>query len=996
MKSRLALLLRTILVAVIVLGALPAVPTAMAAPSEEWVTKWDRWVGTEVSGPASVAVADDGSYYVAGNTLAKYSANGDLLWRLNPGSYWEGTSPASVACDENAAYLTLAGGWLFKFNAANGGYVWDKVIPDWAPTYSTASPKVEVYEGVAYVTLDVSGSVAKMDGATGDHLGTVRLGDIDPSSEFQGIEVDDNGVYVSYDEDGPNYVDHFDHAGVLQWSKSLSGSADPALFEGTLYVAYQNFGSTPQIRALNVSNGAEVDDFALPDGYADYFARSLACDGDGALYAALPDLDIVMKLAPGPVTQTIDNSIIQMRVEPTGRPAAFVWNGSSWVRQYYNDRAWGTILWLDGESYTNGYRGSTTFTPVSNQVVLLDGGQSIVTIYDAGDTGVRVTQTFTIMDGDRYVTKDWMIEHLGGDIISNARMYHGGDTYFGGEDSASSYYDPSKSMIYVRNNQFTNWGIMGFFANPATPADHYFGGNYSAGNYYAENGSSLPDTADEAFVDAGYYLQWNKFGWLWSGDPVWHIQAYEVWTPGGALQVLAPGSQNVLPGSTVDLPFTLHNIGSVPQDVTLSVVCDDPAWTTAIVGDTTPDVGGLERIPVTVRVTVPEDATTFANVTLSADGPETSGSGSARLNIADLDFTIEPTSAELRTMPGEWAEQEITITNNGDSPMKLGVVSFTDTTHFGNGEGNGNYLEIGPGDSESFSVYFGADELGTYPCTLSLPITSPALVTATVSLTGICAYPDPDISFDPDAVDFSTITDQWVWKDVAITNDSEYPVKLGTLSTAEPFTIGEHELSGATLASGESTTVAVGFYTDVPGDFSDELTVSLVGPVEAEFRVPLTGSARIPVAKPVPVSGADRYETAIAASQEAFPEGAPAVVIATGVQFPDALGGSALAGVLDSPILLTKPNMLIEPVKAEIDRLGAERVYVLGGEQALTTSVFNALSQMLGADNITRIGGADRYETADMVAAEVVALLGEEFNGRAFVATGEQFADALA
>jgi putative cell wall-binding protein len=51
---------------------------------------------------------------------------------------------------------------------------------------------------------------------------------------------------------------------------------------------------------------------------------------------------------------------------------------------------------------------------------------------------------------------------------------------------------------------------------------------------------------------------------------------------------------------------------------------------------------------------------------------------------------------------------------------------------------------------------------------------------------------------------------------------------------------------------------------------------------------------------------------------------------------------------------------------------------------------------MLGEQNVTRIGGTDRYETANLVAAEVVRLQGDAFDGRAFVATGAEFADALA
>lgn len=119
-------------------------------------------------------------------------------------------------------------------------------------------------------------------------------------------------------------------------------------------------------------------------------------------------------------------------------------------------------------------------------------------------------------------------------------------------------------------------------------------------------------------------------------------------------------------------------------------------------------------------------------------------------------------------------------------------------------------------------------------------------------------------------------------------------------------------------------------------------------------------------------------------------------LLATGAKFPDALGGSALAGVLDAPVLLTKPDMLLPQVAGEIDRLGAEEVYILGSERALYEDVYSALVKTLGASNVHRIGGADRYETADLVAQKVVELQGGAYDGTAFVATGENYADALA
>jgi len=143
------------------------------------------------------------------------------------------------------------------------------------------------------------------------------------------------------------------------------------------------------------------------------------------------------------------------------------------------------------------------------------------------------------------------------------------------------------------------------------------------------------------------------------------------------------------------------------------------------------------------------------------------------------------------------------------------------------------------------------------------------------------------------------------------------------------------------------------------------------------------------------VAGATRYDTAIEASKKAFPSGAPAVVIATGANWPDALGGSALAGVVDGPLLLTPPTALPDSVAAEVSRLGATRAYVLGGTGAVSSAVENSLRSKLGGGNVTRIAGADRYNTALKVADEVIRLKGAEYDGHAFLATGANFPDAL-
>jgi putative cell wall-binding protein len=144
------------------------------------------------------------------------------------------------------------------------------------------------------------------------------------------------------------------------------------------------------------------------------------------------------------------------------------------------------------------------------------------------------------------------------------------------------------------------------------------------------------------------------------------------------------------------------------------------------------------------------------------------------------------------------------------------------------------------------------------------------------------------------------------------------------------------------------------------------------------------------------IAGADRYLTALAASRRGFPIGAPAVVIATGENWPDALGGSALAGAAHGPLLLTRKGAIPAEVVAELKRLGAVKAYVLGSTDAVSLDVENALVALFGRTGVIRLGGTDRYETARLVADETIRLRGTTYGGTAFVATGLNYPDATA
>jgi putative cell wall-binding protein len=140
------------------------------------------------------------------------------------------------------------------------------------------------------------------------------------------------------------------------------------------------------------------------------------------------------------------------------------------------------------------------------------------------------------------------------------------------------------------------------------------------------------------------------------------------------------------------------------------------------------------------------------------------------------------------------------------------------------------------------------------------------------------------------------------------------------------------------------------------------------------------------------VKGSTRYDTAVAASKSAFASAAT-VVVATGESFPDALGGAGLAGAVNGPLLLTPRASVPASVLDEIRRLGATKIYVLGGPSAVSDAAF---AQLDALGDAVRLAGTNRYATAARVAQEVITVLGSAYGGQALMATGVDFPDALA
>ncbi|MBV4417240.1 cell wall-binding repeat-containing protein [Clostridium tyrobutyricum] len=136
------------------------------------------------------------------------------------------------------------------------------------------------------------------------------------------------------------------------------------------------------------------------------------------------------------------------------------------------------------------------------------------------------------------------------------------------------------------------------------------------------------------------------------------------------------------------------------------------------------------------------------------------------------------------------------------------------------------------------------------------------------------------------------------------------------------------------------------------------------------------------------LGGSDRYETAVKISQNGWKSGSDYVVLANGQGFADALCANPIARSKDAPILLTESNSLNSSTLAELKRLNAKHVIVVGGTGVVPTAIENTIKTQLNAD-VTRYGGADRYETS----VKIAKALGN--TSKIVLASGRDFADAL-
>lgn len=145
---------------------------------------------------------------------------------------------------------------------------------------------------------------------------------------------------------------------------------------------------------------------------------------------------------------------------------------------------------------------------------------------------------------------------------------------------------------------------------------------------------------------------------------------------------------------------------------------------------------------------------------------------------------------------------------------------------------------------------------------------------------------------------------------------------------------------------------------------------------------------------PQNVQGKSRIDTAVAVSKLLYPngfastKGQKTVVLATANQYADALSAGPLAAHYgNAPILLSKTDALTPAVEQELKRLKANKVVIVGGTMALSSSVESKLKNM--GLTVERLSGQTRYATNEKINEKLPAADG------VFVTAGNNYPDAL-
>ncbi len=230
-------------------------------------------------------------------------------------------------------------------------------------------------------------------------------------------------------------------------------------------------------------------------------------------------------LSAGPLTRVLVTDQLNCAVSHTGDSSG----------EFYGDTACGTFVTVGGVLFGpssvpagGGASPRTAWTQVSQSAVTGSGTAldpyRIVTVADAGTTGIRVTETDSYTVGQEAYRTDVALSNSGG-AGQNVIVYRAADCYLQNSDSGYGRVDAATHAVACTTGTTPTSRIEQWF--PLTPGSHY----YQAGYYevWARIGSQLPfpDTCRcSELIDNGAGLSWSLSVPAGGGATVSHFTTF--------------------------------------------------------------------------------------------------------------------------------------------------------------------------------------------------------------------------------------------------------------------------------------------------------------------------------------------------------------------------------------------------------------------------------------------------------------------------------------
>lgn len=140
------------------------------------------------------------------------------------------------------------------------------------------------------------------------------------------------------------------------------------------------------------------------------------------------------------------------------------------------------------------------------------------------------------------------------------------------------------------------------------------------------------------------------------------------------------------------------------------------------------------------------------------------------------------------------------------------------------------------------------------------------------------------------------------------------------------------------------------------------------------------------------VAGVNRYDTAVAFSQNTVQADRPITYVATGATYVDALIAAPASGFEHSPVLLVERDGIPQSVRDELGRLHPGHIVVMGGTDAISDAVYGGLSPYSDG-SIHREAGVNQYHRSALVSRNT---FDDPNVPVVYIATGQAFPDGLA